>query len=157
MLIRPYRDEDASPTRGVFERAVRGSASTHYSSEQLDAWAPPADAAILEGWADRRAAAQTLVATENDRIAGFSDLVDGRLLDMLFVDPDFGRRGVGAELIAAVVDLARGAGAPYVEAHASLTARPVLERSGFFVVAEETPVIRGVAFANFRMRFFLDS
>jgi putative acetyltransferase len=97
------------------------------------------------------------VAIENERIAGFSDLVDDTLLDMLFVDPDLSRRGIGAKLIAAVVDLAQAAGAPYVETHASLTARPVFERSGFVVVADETPVIRGVPLANFKMRFDFDA
>ena len=85
-----------------------------------------------------------------------SDLVDGTLLDMLFVDPDFSRHGIGAKLISAIVDLAQDAGAPCVETHASLTARPVLERGGFVVVAEETAIIRGVALANFKMRFDLD-
>ena len=157
MLIRAYQDDDAGPTRAVYERAAHGSASTHYTTQQLDAWAPEANAATLTRWAARRAAAQTIVAAEQERVVGFSGLVGGTLLDMLFVDPDFGRRGVGANLVSAVVNLARDSGAPYIETHASLTARPVFERSGFVVVAEETPVIRGVALANFRMHVHFDS
>jgi putative acetyltransferase len=157
MLIRAYQHDDANTTRAIFERAVHGSAATHYNREQLDAWAPRADAAGLARWAARRAAAHTVVAVEDGQIAGFSDLVDQTLLDMLFVDPDFGRRGVGSALISAIIGLAQEADAPYVETHASLTARPVFERHGFALIAEERPVIRGVEMSNFTMRLELDS
>lgn len=93
-----------------------------------------------------------MVAAEDDRIAGFSDLVDGALLDMLFVDPNFGRRGVGSMLIKSIIGLAQTAKTPYLETHASLTARPVFERNGFVVVAHETAVIRGIELINFKMR-----
>jgi putative acetyltransferase len=112
VLIRAYQDQDAGPTRTVYERAVHRSASTHYTREQLEAWAPKADALGLARWAERRAAARTVVAVEERRVAGFSDLVDGTLLDMLFVDPDFGRRKVAAKLISAIVDVAQDAGSP---------------------------------------------
>jgi len=155
VIIRPYREADAAATRAIYERAVHGSAATHYSREQLDAWAPQADAAGLARWGAQRGAAQTVVALEDGQAAGFSDLVDRTLLDMLFVDPRFGRRGIGSALISAIVNLARDEGAPYVETCASMTALPVFERNGFVVVAEEAAVIRGVVLTNFRMRFDL--
>jgi putative acetyltransferase len=150
--IRPYEDKDAVATYDIFERAIHTTAAGHYSEEQLDAWAPrDLDASGLASWGARRAAAQTLVAVEDDEAVGFSDLVDGTLLDMLFVDPRFGRRGVASALISSIVELARAGGAPHLETHASLVARPVFERHGFVVVTQQTPVIRGVAMTNFKM------
>lgn len=153
MLIRPYSDEDADSTLEVYERAVHLTASNDYRPDQLAAWAPAnRDQAGRAEWSTRRAAAQTMVAIEEDRVAGFSDLVDGMLLDMLFVDPSFGRRGVGSMLIETIISLAQTVNAPYIETHASLTARPVFERHGFVVVAHETAVIRGIELINFKMR-----
>ena len=153
MHVRAYRCEDAGATREIYERAVHMTAATHYSSEQLDAWAPrDLDGAGLAAWGARRAAAQTVVAVEDDQVAGFSDLVDRTLLDMLFVDPRLGRRGIGSALISAIIRRARAGDAPYLETNASLVARPVFERHGFVVMAQQTPVVRGVALTNFKMR-----
>ena len=70
----------------------------------MEAWAPGGlDASADRAWAAARAAAQTIVAVTDTRIVGFSDLVDGTLLDMLYVDPDMGRRGVGSALITRIV------------------------------------------------------
>lgn len=157
MLIRPYRDDDAGSTLEIYERAVHLTAGKDYRPDQLAAWAPPdRDGARRTDWGKRRAAAQTMVAVEGAQIAGFSDLVGGRLLDMLFVDPSFGRRGVGSMLIETIVGLARAANAPCLETHASLTARPVFERHDFVVVAQETAFIRGVELINFKMRRSLE-
>ena len=139
---------------GVFERAIRITASTDYTSEQIDAWVSTgldsSDASAW--WAAARAAAVTIVAVEDERVVGFSDLVDGSLLDMLFVDPDVSRRGVGAALVTRIVRLARESGAGTLETYASLTARPLFERFGFVVVERCTPVVRGVVMTNFKMR-----
>lgn len=158
MQIRAYRDEDAAATRRVFERAVHATAAEDYTSEQTNAWAPTnAGAEDLAHWAAARAAAHTIVAIESDMVAGFSDLVDGTLLDMLYVDPRFGRQGVGSALVSSVIKLAGAAGASHIKTHASLTARPLFERHGFVVLERNTPTVRGIPMTNFAMRLTLDS
>jgi GNAT superfamily N-acetyltransferase len=105
--IRPYREEDAAATLEIYERAIHHTGAASYSQEQLAAWAPlNRDADGRTEWGRRRAVAETVVAVEENQVAGFSDLVDGTLLDMLFVDPSFGRRGVGSLLIQS--SLSRG-------------------------------------------------
>jgi putative acetyltransferase len=153
MELRVYRDEDCGATRAVFERAVRLTALADYSEEQVEAWAPSDfGASDLANWGAERSAAQTVVAAEGDQVLGFSDLVDGRLLDMLYVDPAAGRRGIGTALLTEIISLARDAGAPEIETYASLTARPLFERHGFTVVEQCTPVVSGITMTNFRMR-----
>jgi putative acetyltransferase len=153
MKLRTYVDEDAAATMRVFERAIRITASTDYTSEQIDAWvATGLDSLDAWTWAAARAAAVTIVAVEDEQVVGFSDLVDGSLLDMLFVDPDVGRRGVGAALVTRIVRLAREGGAGTLETYASLTARPLFERFGFEIVERCAPVVRGVETTNFKMR-----
>jgi putative acetyltransferase len=153
MELRPYRDQDKVPTREIFERAVRLTASRDYSDEQIEAWAPSEiDGREMTAWGEAREKARTIVAVEHGEPVGFSDLVDGPLLDMLYVEPRVGRRGVATALLEEVLRLAREAGADVLDADASITACPFFERHGFAVVQEQTPTVRGVAMVNFRMR-----
>jgi putative acetyltransferase len=94
--LRAYRAGDAQATSVIFLRAVRETARAHYSPEQVEAWA--ADYGDLDSWAAARAAAHTQLAIIDGHVAG---LDDHGYIDMLFVDPDFGRHGgrVGAPRI----------------------------------------------------------
>jgi putative acetyltransferase len=150
--LRRYRDEDAAATRTVFERAVRITASRHYTPEQVTAWAPvDRDPSAWTEWATARAAAHTVVAVDAGEVVGFSDLVHGDLLDMLYVDPRAGGRGIGPALIREIISVARAGHTGVIETYASLTARPVFERAGFVVIEECMPVVRGVAMTNLKM------
>ena len=148
--LRPYRDDDATATLKVFRRAIRTLASHDYAPEQVEAWASPEiDPAV---WAERRRTHRTQVAETDGCVVGFTDVDDDGYVDMLFVDPDVARQGVGSALLEWARITAEGLGARELTTNASLTARPVFEAHGFTVVAEQRPVLRGVAMTNFRMR-----
>ena len=150
MILRPYRASDAGGTLDVFLRAIRTTASRDYTPEQVAAWA--SEDIDVVAWGDRRLAARTQVAELDGMVVGFTDVDDEGYVDMLFVDPAVGRRGVATALLTWVVETAQAAGATELTTHASLTARPFFERVGFEVVAERHPVLRGVAMTNFAMR-----
>jgi putative acetyltransferase len=154
MRIRRYADGDAAATLAVYLRAVRGTASRDYSAEQIAAWAP--DDLDLGRWAARRAAATTFVAVEGERVIGFADLVDEGHVDMTFVEPAFGDRGVATALLEAVVGAARSRAVRRLTVHASITARPFFERRGFAVDEERRVDLDGVALTNFAMSRALD-
>ncbi|WP_258723484.1 GNAT family N-acetyltransferase [Cellulomonas sp. NS3] len=150
MHLRPYRDDDAAATLDVFHRAIRLLASRDYTAEQVDAWASPDIDPVV--WAGRRAAARTQVAEADGRVVGFTDVDEDGYVDMLFVEPDVARQGVGSALLRWARATAVELGAHELTTNASLTARPAFEAHGFVVVAEQHPVLRGVELTNFRMR-----
>ena len=154
MELRRYRAGDAHATSVVFQRAVRETARTHYSPVQVEDWA--AGGEDLDSWAAARAAAETYVAVVDGHIAGFVDLDDQGDVDMLFVDPDFGRRGVASALLAHVVALARERGLPALTTFASLTSRPVFERRGFVITGERYFGEGDAATRTYAMRRGLD-
>jgi hypothetical protein len=82
--LRAYTAGDAQATSVIFLRAVRETASAHYSPEQVEAWA--ANYGDLDSWAAARAAAHTQLAIIDGHVAGFTDLDDHGYIDMLFVD-----------------------------------------------------------------------
>ncbi|MFP5594421.1 GNAT family N-acetyltransferase [Kluyvera sp. 142486] len=143
MLIREYRDGDFSALCQIFQRAVRETASQHYSTAQINAWAQVDEAR----WRQKMADALVLVATIDDVPVGFVTAIE-LYIDLLFVDPAYSRRGIASALLKAL--FARiPTGTLMVEA--SITARTCFERQGFVVVAEQEVEARGERFVNYQM------
>lgn len=152
-VLRPYRSpDDAAATLATFRTAVRVTAAELYTPEQIAAWLGPDDV-DLAAWDARRRAAWTVVAEVDGRVVGFSDLLPDGLVDMLFVHPDVGGRGVARALLTAVEDEARARGLTGLRTHASRRARPVFERLGWVVTVDRRDnTARGVVVPNYEMR-----
>lgn len=154
MDIRAYAAGDAAATRQIFVRAVQDTARAHYSPDQVAAWA--ADTGTPDSWHAARAAAHTQLAIRDGQVAGFTDLDDDGYVDMLFVDPDFGRQGIASALLASMIALARQRGLSVVTTFASLTSRPVFERHGFVITGERYFGEGDSAAKTYEMRLLLD-
>jgi putative acetyltransferase len=154
--IRPYRSpDDAAATYVVARTAIRRTAGAFYEPDQIAAWLGPARLDLTE-WDDRRRAASTRVAEVDGIVVGFSDLWPDGLVDMLFVDPRAGGRGVARALLTEITHDARARGIPELRTLASRSARPVFERLGFTVVADRPDnTVRGVVVPNTGMRRLL--
>ena len=149
ITIRPFAAADATPTLEVFQHAIRTTAAADYSSEQIAAWAP-VDADI-GAWLERRFQLNTVVAVVDDLIAGFTDLSASGYIDMMFVDPAVGRRGIATALLLWARTEAERLGSSTLTTHASITARPFFEAQGFVVDHERHPIVRGVVMTNYVM------
>ena len=75
--------------------------------------------------------ALTLLAMIDGAVAGFASLKGADEIDMLFVDPEFARQGVGRTLVDALTRLAQARGAKRLTTEASDVAKPLFERQGF--------------------------
>ncbi|SDY93077.1 putative acetyltransferase [Modestobacter sp. DSM 44400] len=129
ILFRGYQPEDAAATREVFHAAVRQTALSHYTPAQVQVWAP--DEVETDRWSRRRATAWTVVAVDAGDVVGFADLTDAGEMDMLFVHPNYARRGIATTLVASIVREALQRGLPRVDVRASRVLQPLLERLGF--------------------------
>lgn len=149
LSIRPYLAADAEATLRIFERAVRITARSGYSEAEVEAWlGGPRE---LAAWSADRARVRTFVADIDGTVAGFADLSEAGYVDRLFVDPDFGGRGVATALLADVRRSAHDLGITEMTTHASLVARPVFEAAGFRVEYAETVVKDGERLNRFFM------
>lgn len=152
--LRRYRPEEAAATLTVFRAAVRRTALADYSPLQVETWAP--DLIDATAWAKRRVAIPTWVAEIDGEVAGFVDLGAEGQIDMLYVHPDHGGRGIGSDLLEEVERQARDRGLAELTAHVSATALSVFLRRGFRVVQPQSVELRGVRFRNFVMAKRLD-
>ncbi len=135
VTVRRLELNDIPATSHVFQDAVRRGASAHYTLAERIAWAPTIKDA--SAWKTRRLAQPTWVAEIAGEVIGFSDLTADDEIAMLFVDPDFTRRGVGLALLEEVERHARDQGRGRLHAHASLVGEPVFARRGFAVINRE--------------------
>lgn len=154
IVIRSYESADAASLVELFRASVHGIAVRDYDPSQVRAWAP--DVIDQEKFGQRCASKSTWVANIEDRIAGFSDLEPDGHVDMLYVHPEFQRRGVARALLQHIETAARAMNLPRLYAEASITARPTFEAIGFRVIAPQTVTVRGESLTNYRMEKRLD-
>lgn len=147
--IRPYATSDASALAILFRASVRQIASRDYSAPQIEAWAPRFIDERVFG--QRCESKSTWVAEILSRIAGFSDLESDGHVDMLYVHPDFERRGVARALLRHIEEVARAKGLRRLYVEASITARPVFEAAGFRTIVPQIVTVRGASMKNYRM------
>lgn len=151
--VRLYRAADTERLIDVFRQAVRRGAAADYTTAQRSAWAP--DDIDCDAWAARCGARPTWVAECDGDIAGFTDLEPDGHIDMLFVHPDFHRKGIATTLLAHAESTARNQAIAGLYAEVSLTARSVFEKTGFAVIERRIASLRGERLANFRMQKLL--
>jgi putative acetyltransferase len=154
ITIRPYETADSANPASLFRDSVRRIAARGYTAWQLQAWAPDV---IDEGkFGQRCETKMTWVAEVGGQIAGFSDLEPDGHVDMLYVHPDFQRRGVARALLHHAEERARSMNLGRLHTEASITARPAFEAMGFRVIVPQTVTIRGESLRNYRMEKRLD-
>ena len=147
--LRPYLPSDAARCAAIFRASIEALTGDDYDDDQRRAWAATADDVAAFG--ARLAKALTLVATISGEPAGFGSLKGADVIDMLYVDPEFARRGVGALLIDALTRLASGRGASQLTSEVSDTARTSFEKQGFVAQRRNLVQLDGEWLANTTM------
>jgi putative acetyltransferase len=129
VALRPYLPADARRCAEIFRLSIEELGAEDYDADQREAWAGRAD--DEQGFGARLGEALTLLAVVDGVIAGFASLKGGEEIDMLFVDPERAREGVGRTLVEALTKLAQARGAKRLTTEASEVAKPLFERLGF--------------------------
>ena len=153
VTLRPYRPDDAPVLLALFRDTIRRVNSRDYSQEQIAAWA--SDDIDTVRWFGRFEGRFVPVAQEDGRPVGFAELEPNGHVDRVYVAADCQRRGIGRQLLAALVAEARRVGIARLFTEASITARPFFEAQRFAVLAPQVVTCRGAEFVNYRMERIL--
>ena len=129
VALRPYVPADTKRCAEIFRSSIEELAAEDYSEEQRESWAARAD--DEQAFGANLAQALTLLAVIDGAIAGFASLKGADEIDMLFVEPEFARQGVGRTLVDALTRLAQARGVKRLTTEASDVAKPLFERQGF--------------------------
>jgi putative acetyltransferase len=138
VALRPYLPTDAKRCAAIFRSSIEELAADDYDEGQREAWA--ARAGDEQAFGAKLASELTLLAMIDGTIAGFASLKGAEEIDMLFVDPEFARQGVGRTLVDALTKLAQARGAERLITEASDVAKPLFERLGF--TAQKRNIVR---------------
>jgi putative acetyltransferase len=120
--LRPANADDAAALAAVHARAIGALDTTYYTAAELAAWSarmpPERFRALLP---TRRITVAAIATPTGPRIVGYAQLLpDEGVIEAVYVDPDFGRRGIGAALVRAVEDDSRALGLPGLVLDATL-------------------------------------
>ena len=147
--LRPFLPSDAPALARLFRESVEILAEDDYTDDQRAAWASAAD--DLAEFAQKLAAALSLVALRDGALAGFASLADRRI-DMLYVDPEHAGAGVATVLVDALEKLSAARGAKQLETDASDTARDFFQKRGYQAQSRNTVMRAGEWLANTTMK-----
>jgi putative acetyltransferase len=148
--LRRYRPDDAPALLALFRDTIRRVNCRDYSPAQIAAWA--SDDIDTVTWFGRFTGRFVPIAEEAGRPVGFAELESNGHVDRVYVSADHQRRGIGRQLLAALVAEARRVGMTRLFTEASITARPFFEAHGFTMLAPQVVTCRGAEFFNYRMQ-----
>ncbi len=128
----------------IFQSAIRMSCSKDYSDEQLNAWLSNIDKIR---WHKMYSKHYTLIATIDKNLVGFGDITDNGYLNMLYVHPDFQKKGVATFICDSLESHVNSD--IYVDA--SITAKPFFLNRNYQVIQKQTVYRNGIPLTNFKM------
>jgi putative acetyltransferase len=130
--IRGYLPDDAPVTQFVMTEAIRVTGSNAYSAEEVEIWLSRQSSP--QSWRETMNAAPiSYVAEDADGVFAFGTLY----ILYLMCHPRRARQGAATDILRALESDARKRGLDRLSTRAILLARPVFERCGFSVDAED--------------------
>ena len=115
------------------------------TKEQLDVWAD--GKADLKKWNRLLQEHYSIVAVENETIAGFGDIDLTGYLDHLFVHADYQGKGIATAICDQLEQAVQG----NITTHASITAKAFFEKRGYRVLKEQQIERQGIFLTNYVM------
>lgn len=149
--LRLLRLEDLEAVLEVYRDAVLSQARGRYSAAQIQAWAGHAANPEVRQALQRGYGLVSVAANQPQRIEAFALLDPGDRLSLLYCRGSASRQGHGRALVRALETHARASGCPRLRTEASQLSRPLLERLGWQLEAEETVPFAGEPFVRWRM------
>lgn len=153
-IVRKYKPEDSQDLADIYYNTIHQINIQHYTEEQVKAWAPK-DALESSGWGEKFEKTKPLVAVIGEIIVGFVEFEPNGHIDCFYCHHKYIGCGVGSTLMESLYEIAIQKEIKRIFAEVSITARPFFEKQGFTVTEEQTVVLRGVKFINYKMEKYL--
>lgn len=150
--LRPLRPADLEQVITVYRDAVLHQARGLYTPVQIEAWASFAGRSEeVRAALGRGVGFASCVAGDPGRIEAFGLLDPIDRLSLLYCRSRSARQGRGTSLLRALEAEARRHQCRRLRTEASRLSRPLLEREGWCVEAEEEVIFAGTGFRRWRM------
>lgn len=140
-LIRDAVSSDAKSIISVHQSAVHKTAKQSYDEKILEEWSPiqslKREYLMQEKLKNNSEQAIMLVIEYNGQIAGFGEILPSmHELRAVYIDPRFGRMGLGAALLKELESRAIKQGLARLTLHSSLNAKNFYLKNGYVIDSE---------------------
>ena len=151
-ILRQLEPSDFLQVAVVYRDAVMSQAQGLYSQVQIEAWAANAERDNgLRTTLERGLGLASCAGEDLSTIEAIAVLDPINRLSLLYCRGRACRQGRATILLHAIEDQARQRGCDYLHTEASQLSRPLLEREGWRVDAEEEAIFAGERFLRWRM------
>ncbi|ASN03557.1 GNAT family N-acetyltransferase [Virgibacillus necropolis] len=133
----------------VFRETILTINRKDYSMEQVKVWAN--NSQTLDEWLDRFEKSTTYVAIINGVIVGFGNLTEDGWIDLLYVHKDHQAEGIASGIVNQLEKDAKLRMINRLSTDASITAKPFFLSHGYQTHKEQSKLIAGVSFTNYKM------
>lgn len=132
----------------LFKNTIEKTCSKDYNESQISAWISSIN--NLEKWERRINNQYFIIVKEANRIIGFGSIEED-YLDLLFVHPDYLRKGVASLILKKLTSEIRKKGVATLRTFASKTAVVFFKSKNFKIIRENKIIINNVEITNFEM------
>lgn len=135
LTIRPLGREDAKSFLALHHAAVHKSAGNAYAPDVLEAWSGNDINARIAAYNERAAEEVRIGAFDGATMAGLGVIApQTNELRACYVHPDYGRMGVGAKIMAALEQIAKGMGIETLVLDSSINAEKFYQSMGYAII-----------------------
>jgi putative acetyltransferase len=150
IIIRKFKLTDLDQIIQLFYETVHTINIKDYSQEQVDVWAPKNQDTTK--WEKSLSDHISYVVEIDNKIVGFGDITNEGYLDHLYTHKDFQGRGISSAILKKLEEETKKLGLSEITTEASITAQPFFEKHGYKTITEQTKIVRGISFLNYKMK-----
>lgn len=146
-----YNEKYLADIVALFFTAIH-AIKTEYSLEQINAWGNLARKNDLKvKWREELLRTHTIIAIENQRVTGFSNIDHNGYIDLMYVHPEYQHQGIGTFLLGELEYYAQTMGMTTLTVEASIVAKKLFQNVGFISEEKQSVTRDGVSLDNFKM------
>jgi len=141
--------EDLADLQNIFVTSVMQTCAADYTPEQINVWVSSIEDTAR--WHQILTQQLVWVATWSEHLVGFATLNQGYHIDLLYVHPNFQRKGVAGVLLSAIESFAIQSGQKVIHSEVSITARSFFEKNKFEIQCEQIVYRQDIGLKNYKM------
>ena len=150
MNIREYNKTDNNEIFNLFYNTVHSINTKDYLEEQVNVWAKKD--IDIDHWCEKFKNSYTIIAEEDNKIVGFSNIDNNGYLDMLYIHKDYQHKNIASELLNIIEKYSKNNNICQIITYSSKTAKDFFLKK-YFELAENNIVIRdNVELENYLMK-----
>lgn len=149
LSLRHAKLSDLAEIQGMFVDTISTICKADYSADQIKVWTSSVE--NIQRWKERITSQYFLVVELDNKIIGYSSLMDNDYLDLLYVHKDYQGQGIASKLVDEIEKEAIRKKSATLHSDVSKTAKPFFLKRGFKVVKMQAKKIKDIEIINYKM------